>query len=160
MKALTVLQPWAQLLILGAKCYDVRCWQTTHRGPLLIHAGRTFPESARGLCRSEPIRDILARAGYKSPFDLPRRAFVGTITLEDCLPTDQLLHSQVGEHHFAFGDFQPGMWAWKMSNPRPLPHPIGFPGRLGVFEVPTPLGTAFDSRRRFVLDLDLAGSDT
>jgi hypothetical protein len=50
MKALTVLQPWAQLLILGAKRYETRSWKTKHRGPLLIHAGRAFFEKARERC--------------------------------------------------------------------------------------------------------------
>jgi hypothetical protein len=41
MKALTVRQPWAALLILGAKQYETRTWPTRHRGILLIHAERT-----------------------------------------------------------------------------------------------------------------------
>ena len=46
MKALTVMQPWAQLLILGATRYDIRCWKTKHRGPLLIHAARRLTDKA------------------------------------------------------------------------------------------------------------------
>jgi hypothetical protein len=38
MKALTVRQPWAGLLVLGYKNVENRSWSTQHRGPLAIHA--------------------------------------------------------------------------------------------------------------------------
>jgi hypothetical protein len=40
MKALTVLQPYAQLIAVGAKQYETRSWATKHRGPTAIHAGK------------------------------------------------------------------------------------------------------------------------
>lgn len=39
MLALTVRQPWAAQLVTGRKAIEWRSWPTTHRGPLLIHAG-------------------------------------------------------------------------------------------------------------------------
>jgi len=39
MKAITVYQPWAQLLAIGAKKYETRGWATQYRGPIAIHAG-------------------------------------------------------------------------------------------------------------------------
>ena len=136
MKALTVLQPWAQLLILGAKKYEIRSWKTKHRGPLLIHAGRTFSEEARALCAVEPFRSALARAGIKAASDLPRRVLLGSVTLEDCLPTDQVLYENADERELAIGDFRPGNWAWRMTNPLQLPAPIPYKGVLGIFDVP------------------------
>lgn len=38
MKALSVKQPWACLLVEGVKKIEVRSWVTAHRGPLLICA--------------------------------------------------------------------------------------------------------------------------
>ena len=43
MKALTVYQPWAQLLAIGAKEYETRGWATKYRGPIAIHAGAMNP---------------------------------------------------------------------------------------------------------------------
>jgi hypothetical protein len=40
MKALSVRQPWAWLIIAGHKDVENRSWTTTYRGPLLIHAAR------------------------------------------------------------------------------------------------------------------------
>ena len=38
MKVLTLTQPWATLVAIGAKRIETRSWATKYRGPLLIHA--------------------------------------------------------------------------------------------------------------------------
>lgn len=41
MKALTVKQPWAGLIIAGGKDIENRTWRTSYRGRVLIHAAKT-----------------------------------------------------------------------------------------------------------------------
>jgi len=43
MKFLTIRQPWASLIAVGAKTIETRGWSTTYRGPLAIHAGKAWP---------------------------------------------------------------------------------------------------------------------
>ena len=43
MKFLTIRQPWAQLIAVGAKTIETRSWSTSYRGPLAIHAGKAWP---------------------------------------------------------------------------------------------------------------------
>jgi activating signal cointegrator 1 len=136
MKALTVLQPWAQLLMLGVKRYETRSWKTKHRGPLLIHAGRALSETTRVLCGAEPFRGALAQAGIRGPGDLPRGVFLGAVILEDCLPTDQVLFDSADQQQAAFGDFGPGRWAWRVMTPMLFREPIAFRGRRCIFDVP------------------------
>lgn len=90
MKALTLWQPWAQLIALGHKTIETRSWSTKHRGPLAIHAGA----SARARVIREAI-PLLNAAGYQenpacrvaagphhwSP--LPLGVIVATCTLVD-----------------------------------------------------------------------------
>jgi hypothetical protein len=38
MKALSIRQPWAWLIIAGIKDIENRRWATNHRGPILVHA--------------------------------------------------------------------------------------------------------------------------
>jgi hypothetical protein len=38
-KAITLHQPWASLVAVGAKTIETRSWSTRFRGPLAIHAG-------------------------------------------------------------------------------------------------------------------------
>lgn len=39
MKALSINQPWAWLIVNGHKCVENRDWNTSYRGEFLIHAG-------------------------------------------------------------------------------------------------------------------------
>lgn len=40
MKALSIMQPWAWLIVMGYKPLENRTWQTPYRGTLLIHASQ------------------------------------------------------------------------------------------------------------------------
>jgi hypothetical protein len=42
MKALSIRQPWAELIMRGIKDVENRSWCTEHRDTLAIHAARTF----------------------------------------------------------------------------------------------------------------------
>lgn len=43
MKAVTLWQPWASLVAIGAKTIETRSWATSYRGPLAIHAAARKP---------------------------------------------------------------------------------------------------------------------
>lgn len=137
MKCISLMQPFATLVVIGAKQYETRGWQTEYRGPLVIHAGRKFSEEARALCLQEPFRSALVRAGYRRSSDLPLGALLGRVTIDDCLPTATVLQQLQREAaELAFGDFRTARWAWKLSEPEVLKRPQTFAGRLGLFDVP------------------------
>ncbi len=60
MRALTVYQPWATLIMIGAKPYEFRKWDYRDRDPslvdqrLVVHAGVRIP-------KPDEVRDILQR---------------------------------------------------------------------------------------------------
>ena len=150
MKALTLTQPWATLVAIGAKRIETRSWATSYCGPLAIHAGAGLGPvgGAQGLmelCRSEPFRSTLLAAGILGTPALPRGAIVATCQLVDCVRAD--LWGQVtrdGETwqippgnmslEYAFGDYSPGRWAWLMADVTPLAEPIPVRGALGLWE--------------------------
>lgn len=41
MRALTICQPYAELIVRGEKPIENRTWATVYRGPLVIHAGKS-----------------------------------------------------------------------------------------------------------------------
>lgn len=133
MKCLSVIQPWASLIVLGVKRFETRGWCTQHRGLLAIHASRKFPEPAREICRDEPFRSILQAAGVKSWFDLPVGVVLGTVRLVECVPTKSAVLLSAQDR--ALGDFRRGRWAWELAEATPWPQPIPMPGRLGVYEI-------------------------
>jgi hypothetical protein len=40
MKVISIRQPWASLIVIGAKDVENRTWPTRYRGPVLIHASQ------------------------------------------------------------------------------------------------------------------------
>lgn len=140
MKALTVYQPWAQLLVLGEKVFETRAWQTAHRGWMAIHAGRKFTEEMKNLCCVDPFYSALKRHGIEKPKDLALGALVGFVKLVDVVQTEELHNTDGSFRHESkeemFGDFRPGRFGWAMGTPVKLVKPIPYQGKLGMFEVP------------------------
>lgn len=143
MKAITLTQPYASLVALGAKRIETRSWATKYRGPLAIHAG-AGPGSLgwmqmQHLCRNvEPFKNTLAHLlNDRHPaYVLPLGAIVATCKLLDCVETWPSwatvepwftgARGGVGQHYYevpppadsperAFGDYSPGRWAWLLD---------------------------------------------
>ena len=131
MKAITLTQPWATLVAIGAKRIETRSWRTSHRGPLAIHAAKGMPDWAKDICNEEPFRSVLLAAGIAGVCDLPRGCVIATASLIGCLTTEQSFPSEQEE---AFGDYGPGRFAWWLDNVVPLPAPIPAKGSLGLWE--------------------------
>lgn len=95
MKALSIMQPWASMIVLGYKPVENRSWNTTHRGPTLIHAGKSFDaagwtwivENARRL-------DVPSKSLDITLANFPSGGIIGSANLYD-----------VTEH-----PWQPGEW--------------------------------------------------
>jgi hypothetical protein len=158
-KAITLTQPWATLVAIGAKRIETRSWSTSYRGPLAIHAGKGLGPVGgnRGLNRliaSDPFWSILGVAacafGRRAPTGLPLGAIIAVCELYDCRPTateavpgkrgwsgyvgEKLTYWDLTDQERAFGDYTPGRFAWLLSNVRALPTPIPARGALGLWE--------------------------
>jgi activating signal cointegrator 1 len=136
MKALSLSQPWATLVVLGRKRYETRSWQTRYRGSLLIHAARTFSSEHRALCRRDPMRRLLSEAGIDDDRALPRGVLLGTVEVRGCWRTDEMDVEALDETERLLGDYGPGRWVWLLEQAAPLKTPVPYLGRLGVFNVP------------------------
>ncbi len=45
-KALSLRQPYAELVVIGKKSIELRTWSTKYRGEFLIHAAKTVHHKA------------------------------------------------------------------------------------------------------------------
>ncbi len=133
MKCLTVHQPWAALLMLGARLDHVRDWMPAFRGRLAVHAARRFAPEDQLLCEREPIRSILRQAGL-SRLDLPRGAILGTAHLSEVIPRAVFERERLPlfEPAAVPGD---GQYVWHFTDPVRLPRPVPWRGQLGLFQV-------------------------
>jgi ASCH domain len=77
LKILSIRQPWASLIVSGAKDVENRTWPTRYRGLVLIHAS---------LQADAPTsEDIERRFGVRLPSDLPLGGIVGMTEIVDCV---------------------------------------------------------------------------
>ena len=144
MKALTVQQPYATLIAIGAKRIETRSWRTNFRGPLAIHAAKAFPGSAMDLCYGSPYMDDLM-SGFESHRELPRGAVIAICRLVACHPMcpdeglgykadGEVVEVSLDEHEY--GDYSAGRWAWVLEDVQKLAQPIPAKGALGLWEWP------------------------
>jgi hypothetical protein len=132
MRAITLTQPWATLVAIGAKQTETRTWSTRYRGPLAIHAAKGWTPEVVRVSMSSPYRPALADAGYNLFSSLPRGVIVATCTLADCIPTNKFQGADMRD--WAFGDFAFGRWAWILKDVKRLNEPIPARGALGLWK--------------------------
>ena len=139
--ALSLWQPWATLIAIKAKRFETRSWQTAYRGPLVIHAAKTWNRKLSFLIRhQEPFSSVLKAAGYPvvTSYPLPLGAALCVADLVECWPTEHVLR-HMSDQERAFGDFTPGRFAWELRNVRPFPKPIRWGGAQGLWRWTGPL---------------------
>jgi hypothetical protein len=119
--ALSVRQPWANLIVLGLKDIEIRTWATKYRGRLLIHAGMTFDRVAM----------------WRFPMEtVPRGAIIGSVKLADILRFTRKTWKEEGDRHLDTGQFPlETAYAWILEDQRPFSEPIRYKGALKLFRV-------------------------
>ncbi|MCP1133406.1 ASCH domain-containing protein [Paenibacillus polysaccharolyticus] len=140
MKVLSMIQPWATLLVQGETLYETRSWKTRYRGLLAIHASQKVDKQA---CKSELIRSLLAKNGYTEQ-SLPTGVILATCELTNCYQVIDANHTSaildcgkvVTGEDFLLGDYSPGYFAWEIAGFRLLKHYIPTKGKLGLWEHP------------------------
>lgn len=128
MRVLTLTQPWATLVAIGAKRVETRSWRTGYRGYLAINAASGFPRAARERCDVEPFASALGRRAK----ELPLGRIICVARLQDVVTTRSAL-GWVGDDERAFGDYGEGRYAWVLSPmPYPIREPVPWRGALGL----------------------------
>jgi ASCH domain len=118
--ALSVRQPWADLIVSGRKTIELRPWPTEYRGLLWIHAGKT---AEMQMLRQFEL-DHAFRGGY-----------VGAAVLKACIRLDASRWREWKHRHLADSDFPRGtqVWGWLLDEAVRFTEPIDGPGRLKLF---------------------------
>lgn len=90
MKALSVRQPWAWLIVNGFKDIENRTWHTNYRGRVLIHASKGMTrdeyEDALDMCHQvslvKPFPEGTKMPSFK---EIERGGIVGAVDIIDCV---------------------------------------------------------------------------
>lgn len=120
--ALSVRQPWAELILSGRKSIEVRSWTTDYRGPLWLHTGQ----------KRDP--DTEAHFGLTG---LVYGSFIGRFELSSVVRLDLERWERWRTRHLVPGPMPPDSYAWLLRSPMRLSQPIAARGDLRLF-VPDP----------------------
>lgn len=160
MKAITLTQPYATLVAIGAKRVETRSWQPPAGliyERVAIHAGKGLgpvggEAGLRHLLDGHYFNDTLGRHFYPDHFArapvapradveqlaglLPRGAIVATAVLWQPFHTAHMNLDYLPAQENAFGDYSVGRYAWPLRDVVVLPEPVEVTGRQRFFNVP------------------------
>jgi activating signal cointegrator 1 len=144
MKVISLLQPWATLVVIGAKKIETRSWNTKFRGEILIHASRKFAKNQIELGQ-ELNRKYGVGLGHVD--DLPTGAIIGKVNVIDTFQFDEQTKEslvyyydheykigwELNEQELTFGDYSGGRYGWLLSDPIQFTEPIPAKGSLSIW---------------------------
>ena len=134
LKALTLHQPWASLIALGAKRIETRNW----RPPvaligqrLAIHAGKKIVKLPSGTYEHYN-QAVMRRLGNDWPDTIPTGAVVAIATIQRARQVRSSCDLPDGDE-FLFGEYGYLRWMWELSNVTVLDPPVPIRGRQGIW---------------------------
>src|SRR5579863_2384975 len=123
-RALSIRQPWVDLILRGLKTIEVRNWRMDLRGPILLHASSVVDWRAIELF------------GYSHPRRLSRGKLVGYIEIGDTFEFDRSRWLSTADRHLVLRPLGPGNFGCCLENVRAFANPIPCRGRLLFFPIP------------------------
>ena len=122
MKALTIKQPWATLIIEGYKKYEFRSWKINYRGKILIHAGLSLEKDME-----ERFKEY--NLDYKCGY------IIGEAEIVDCILIDKEFNESLRKiNPLVYGrSNHVETYGWKLENIKKYEKPIPCKGKLGLW---------------------------
>ena len=134
MKAISLWQPWAELIRRGLKGYETRSWPMPDcliDQPLAIHAAvKTF--------RSADYEDYFRRQllmDEVDPFTLKYGCVLCVIHAHRSERTEYR-RDMISERERMYGNWEDGRFAWPLLDVRVLAEPVPLKGHQGIFNWP------------------------
>lgn len=126
MKAITIKQPWASLIVHGIKDIENRTWRTNFRGRVLIHAA-----GSHGRKFSVNLTDAQTKAAFATiakeamSGNLPFGSIIGSVEIVDCVQNHPSIWAEKGVYN------------WVLANPIIYENPIkNVKGKLSFWDYP------------------------
>ena len=141
MRVLSVQQPFAQLIVRGAKAWEVRQWPTGYRGRIAIHASSAVPSKQVMIDteRHDQMRWLFADQGWYDRGDLirlPRSAVIGTVELVDVV-RGGAWRDAPSQH----GGFAADYFVWKLADAIEI-EPVEIKGQHKLWTLPEEVARA------------------
>ena len=117
MKAISLWQPWASLVVEGYKDVENRPWRSFYRGPLLIHASLKWDQEGADWIEENCSLQLALKEDHE------QGQILGIVDMVECVK-DYNSPWFFGPYGFVF------------ENPKQFKQSITYRGRQGLFNVP------------------------
>ena len=121
LRALSIRQPWTELILQGLKTIEVRTWATPYRGELWLHAA--IKPDSNALQRFDSLADNLTFG-----------ALLGRCELYDCVEFTSQSWERWRCLHLNEGALIKRQYAWLLRNPVRI-SPRVMKGNLGLMRI-------------------------
>ena len=134
MKAITLYEPWASLMSIGAKVNETRGCRTSHRGDICIHAAKTDHGTPEDLIPAI-LKAFQTRHTQPHPDSLG--CIIAVVDLWDVQPSSRFAVGStarpefsgtggivISDEEFAFGNYGDGRFIFRTRNLRRLKTPV------------------------------------
>jgi hypothetical protein len=127
MKAITIKQPWASLIMHCGKDVENRSWSTSFRGRVAIHSSKKT-NAYEWLSANVIAQQVDASI----PLDLPNGCVLGTVEIYNCV--------KFSDSPWFMGDY-----GFLLREPRILTTPIPCNGELGFWQLPDEIAAQIEN---------------
>jgi len=130
MKALSIRQPWAFLIVTGRKTIEIRSWRPRRMNlpqTILIHAGKKLD---REMADAFGVAEDLLSSG----------AILGEVFMTDVIQYETIdrWREDMDKHMNKPDQYRKGLYGFVFRAQALYMHPIPFKGRLNFFEISSP----------------------
>jgi hypothetical protein len=123
LKALSIRQPWLDMIVSGVKVMDIRPWDIKHLGLIALYAPWQIDFSASHLF------------GYETPWTLVRGKLIGAAEVERVIPLDETNFINYLDQHFQVLPVGGEVFGVVLRNIKLLDKPIPYKGQTTLFSV-------------------------
>ncbi len=119
--ALSIRQPWIDMIVRGVKTMEIRNWTVKRRGLIALHAPRRIDFSAAYFY------------GYKQPWTLPRGKLIALAEITDVVELDNESWVDLVQRHRQPLPMVDGAYGVLLENVRLLERPVDCRGKQMFF---------------------------
>lgn len=131
MKAISIMQPWAWLIVHGFKDVENRVWRSDFTGRVLIHASKKFDVCGYNIVRRDFPHIIMPE---RKDFQLG--GVIGAADIVGCITRGAKNIQPQELRHFHESPWFADQFAFCMANPMALETMIPAKGKLRFFDIP------------------------
>lgn len=138
MKAISIWNPFAMMIVRGFKVFETRTWPAPHSiigKRIAIASTRTIRPEQRSYFNAPEFRHFYDALGLPDRIeDMPNGFVLGTVKVTGVEVMTEEFLDEVSLEEQAYGYWEPGNYAWRLEEPEAFDVPIAVRGSQGLYE--------------------------